>query len=93
MSQLFKGWYLRETEDGLRIFKDYGDRAYAVATIENWSEDTEAIGNMLVSAPEMFEALEMMAEAIHLNVRQNSETWRDAMAQLKVALAKAGGAK
>lgn len=40
------------------VFKDYGDKAYPVASVEGWGEDTDHNARLIAAAPTMYEALQ-----------------------------------
>ena len=83
--RLFQGWWV----DSREIKKDFGDRAYVVATIADWSEDTEHLVNIISAAPEMLEAL-VLASNILRNAGQKPSPHNN-LGIIEAAIAKARG--
>lgn len=53
MSHTPGNWYVRGNE----VLKDIGDRAWPIAQITNWSEETSYNAHLIAAAPEMLEIL------------------------------------
>ena len=45
------------------IFKDYGDKAYPVASVESWGEDTDHNARLIAAAPDLLEALKELVKS------------------------------
>jgi hypothetical protein len=69
------------------VFKDYGDKAYPVASVESWGEDTDHNARLIAAAPMMYEALKAAEPYLrHANVAYN------VYVQARAAISKAEGA-
>lgn len=70
------------------VFKDYGDKAYPVASVEGWGEDTDHNARLIAAAPDLLEALKRIVDwdAAGLALTE------DHAGQARAAIAKAEGA-
>lgn len=52
-------WY----QCGDKVLIDIGDRAHLVATVADWSEDTEPYARLIAAAPELLDELQRLLAA------------------------------
>lgn len=52
-------WY----QCGDEVLIDMGDRAHLIATVADWSEDTEPYARLIAAAPELLESLIAIRDA------------------------------
>jgi len=82
-------WY----QCGDEVLIDMGDRAHLIATVADWSEDTEPYARLIAAAPDLLEALILLEREMVESGNAGSEDygWKPAIEKTRAALSKAQG--
>ena len=57
-------WY----QCGDEVMIDMGDRSHLIATVADWSEDTESYTRLIAAAPDLLEELRAVEQHLHAYV-------------------------
>ena len=79
-------WYA----SGDEVLIDMGDRSHLVATVANWSEDTEAYARLIAAAPDLLAAL-IELRKVELEDAADASGILSLRAKADAAIAKAKG--